>query len=379
MRAALRSVLAAGGLMCASGATEVSALVCEDGETGGYYAAAGAVVYFDMTRRRSMRVAGADAASFEVYRQECGSGLYGRDNYGVYYKGERILGAHVESFRPLKGQYASDENWWYGGGKPIATRKRGDLRILGAGWGAYASHEDGAFYGAQRLELDGFEVLGHGGYAKSRNRAYYRGEEIPGIDAASFEVVPSQLWTARDKSQIVVQGRVQQRLDAASFESLGGAGGLTRDKHHVYMLSKPIAGADPASFAAIGFGYWRDRASVYFSSRPIEGADPGSFRLIERRMAADRHRVYWDGKPVGGADPATFRMLANGYARDSRAIYYLDRRLDDADLPTFHTVRSAGNARDRSYGYQYGKPVCAWPGAASSGLPACDPRSYVAK
>jgi hypothetical protein len=308
-------------------------------------------------------------------RGECAAGLYARDKNAVYYRGSIVPAADMESFRLMDDGYASDKRWWYGGGKPIARRERGDLRVLGTGRAAYAAHPEGVFYGARRLESEGFEVLGHLGYAKSRSRAYFRGEDIPGIDAASFAVFSLEPTIAKDRAKVVVNGRVDGRFDAASFEvPPGSGGGITRDRNHVYFQSEPIPGADSATFAPIGGGYWRDRKSLYYSGKLVSGADPDSFRLMDGRLAADKHRVYRDGKAIDGADPATFQIIWDAYSRDRNGIYFGDRIMPHVDADTF-LVLGGQRARDKFHGFQSGKRVCAWTGQAD--LPPCDPAQYV--
>jgi len=337
----------------------------------------GTVMYTHDVKGGKKRVVGADAGSFRsLAPNSCFAG-YARDNNAVYYEGAKVPGADPRSFEPIANTYSDHLAWyakdrarWYGAGAALASRRGGELQILDAG---YAIHPEGAFFGARRLEPDGFEVLGRRGYARSRNRAYFRGEEIQGIDAASFSVFPNAHAIARDKRSVVISGRIDGRFDAASFEVLTPDGGFVRDRSHVYWDMKPIAGADPATFVWLGQGYWRDQTSLYFSEKLIAGADPGSFRLLEGRYGVDRLRVYLDGVPLADRDAASFQIIWNGYSRDRNGIYFYDRVLTDVDADSFLVV-SEQRARDKFHGFESGKRVCAWTRQAA--LPMCDAARY---
>jgi hypothetical protein len=88
---------------------------------------------------------------------------------------------------------------------------------------------------------------------------------------------------------------------------------------------------------------------------------------------------------VVGADVASFESLSTGscdhgsYARDARSVFYEGVKIPAADVHSFEVIGdiyTGIRARDKVYGFEDGKPVCAWTKAAPGNLPACDPGQY---
>ena len=369
------AVLAA--LACAPVAMDANATACyiETGKDPSHYVVGRkAVSHVNVEKFEETRIAGADPKTFErLDENPCIAG-YARDKNGVYYEGLKIAGADPRSFEPVSQTFARDRAAWYGENARIASRSSGDLRLLRPG---YATHPEGAFYGARRLEAEGFEVLGESGYARSRNRAYFRGQAIAGIDAASFKVFDPAGSIARDKSNVVVNGRIDRRIHAESFEAMTPGAFLARDRDRVYLDLVPVEGAEPAGLAWLGRGYWRNRKALYYASKPVAGADPDSFRLfgLSQEYGLDKLRVYRDGVPLAHLDPSTFQVIDFGYARDRSGVYHHGKPMPGADPESF-SVRIDGRGRDKSYGYEYAKRACTWAAGAAAGLPKCDPNRY---
>jgi hypothetical protein len=274
-----------------------------------------------------------------------------------------------DNFAPHLEWYAMDRERWYGAGAPLASRRGGELRIVNPG---YAVHAEGAFYGSRRLEGDGLEVMGLGGYARSRSHIYFRGEAIAGVDARSFRLYPENQTYGRDKDHVVMDGKLRPQIDAASFMLL--TGGVGKDRNHLYWGTDPVVGVDPARVVWMGRGYWKDDKSVFFSRSRIEGADAPSFRLLMSH-AIDKRRVYNHGKALEGVDAVSFQEINFGYARDATRVYHYGRPLEGADSASF-SVRIDGKGRDKSYGYDFNKRACAWATMAGGRLPLCDPARY---
>ena len=378
MRFLPKHLASAAAAICAAGPADLGATVCSSERNLSRYGTdRGAVIYYDLLKHYERRVVGADPKSFRQFTENpCFAG-YAGDKDRVYYEGVKVPGANPRSFLPVAHIYGKDSVSWYGAGTRLAGRQGGELQILNAG---YALHPEGAFFGARRLERDGFEVLGNNGYARSRSRAYFRGEEIQGTDAASFRIFSELGRLARDKNSIVVMGRVEPRFDAASFAVL--TGGLVRDRNHVYLETssreakfEPVTGADPASVAWIGQGFWRDARSLYVEAKAVSGADPDSFRLIGSSYAVDKNAVYFNLAQVPGLDPESFQTIQFIYAKDKNGVYWGRDRLPGADAESF-SARIDGRGWDKSYGYRYSKRACAWTREVPGNLPLCDPREY---
>jgi hypothetical protein len=382
VRSLRRIAASAAALACAAWILPAEALVCGGGRATSYYGVdngTGVVSYSSFSDPRlgvrQRRLAGADASTFRrLSRGKCFAG-YAVDAKSVYYEGAKVPEADAGSFQaidddyaPHLSWYAKDRNRWYGEGKPLAMRT-GELRIVNPG---YAVHPDGAFFGGRKLEADGFEVLGLGGYARSRSQVYFRGEALAGIDARTFRLYPENDVYGRDKDHVVVKGKVQPQIDAASFTLV--TGGVGKDRKHLYWGLEQVAGVDPARVVWLGRGYWKDDKSVFFSNGRIQGADAPSFRLLLSH-AIDKGRVYHHEKALDGIDAASFQEIGFGYARDRGGVYHYGRALPGADGESF-SVKIDGRGWDKGYGYRYDKRVCAWAAAQAPDLPACKPADF---
>ncbi len=140
-----------------------------------WYAKDAKQVYFG-----SAVLAGADAASFQGIGGE--SGEFAKDAKHVYWQGQVVEGCDAATFQLLKHRFAKDSKhayFCYANGSPPLALPDSDGKT--------------------------FEVIGPSsqgfGYARDAKQVYSGGNVIPGADAATFVVDPSNPEKASDKNR----------------------------------------------------------------------------------------------------------------------------------------------------------------------------------
>ncbi len=223
-------------------------------------------------------LAGADPASFQPDPRRAG---LARDRRQVYLGRSVIRGADPASYEPLGGDapIGRDRRGYYFGPDPVKVLDPASFEVIDANAApgtAWARDSRALYVGEKTTPTSGpakVEVLG-GNYAKDATRVYYRGEPIPGADAASFTVRVYKNDAIRGQTFVVA-----------------------RDCSHFYTSDTPTSDiADGATFEALGRGYARDSRQVYFLSRVVEGADPATFTT--QGGPRDKTRSYQNGNPV---------------------------------------------------------------------------------
>ena len=144
--------------------------------------------------------------------------------------------------------------------------------------------------------------------------------ELFKADPATFESVSFNL--ARDKNHAWYYGKILPGVDAASLQIVN-SGFVWKDDHHVWYQHKKIAGADPVTFKHLEQAFYRDAENVYWSSKPLEGADPKTFRTFgdDSAFGADNQTVWRGGKIVVGVDAATFAPVHQSVYKDKHGVY----------------------------------------------------------
>ena len=152
------------------------------------------------------------------------------------------------------------------------------------------------------------------GFTKDAGHVWYRGQEIPGADAASFERIDGYL--AKDKKRYYFERTGFEVSDPASFRVFDEHY-RTRwddfvwaiDKDSIYFIvSSPVSEPKVCKYRTIdydgfqmvpgdyGYPYAKDKQYVYFGHGMFPDADPESFREVdvygETVIAQDKYRVY---------------------------------------------------------------------------------------
>lgn len=233
----------------------------------------GLLLKFASHRFRPFKTArGLDVANFEPLSEE-----YSRDGSRVFYKvispGEFIVielpGADPESFEVLTSNLARDKNrvWHYDdvqhevdaaslelveGGRAYKDRDSvyySYKRIPGADPATFRHIDSGYFVDQHRVywcdspithaDRDSFEVLGESFVAKDKDRVYRSGEALPGIDAASVELIlhnPSGYQILSDKNGIHLNTMIFPRSRPGVVEVIDELSVKSGDLVHLISL-----------------------------------------------------------------------------------------------------------------------------------------------
>jgi hypothetical protein len=195
-----------------------------------------------------------------------------------------------------------------------------------------------------KVDSASFEVLSEE-YTKDKNKVYYKWispgrfwvVELPKADAATFESVGFNL--ARDKNHVWWYGKILPGVDAASLQIVN-SGFVWKDDHHVWYQHKKIAGADPVTFKHLEQAFYRDAENVYWSDTILKGADPHTFRTFGENSSygADKNMVWGSTKPLPFLDAPTFDVVHQSVYKDNKGVYAKGIRIDKAEPKTFHKI-----------------------------------------
>lgn len=145
-------------------------------------------------------------------------------------------------------------------------------------------------------------------------------------------------------------------VDAASFESVKDW--LGRDARHVYFKEKLVEGADPATVKAKKYPLFCDAKDYYFKNGALHVADIETFEVLEvyddiSLWAKDSKRVYFDSLHVEGANPATFQVVDTFEGKDDTHVFYMEDILEGADPDTYEVLGIY--SKDKSHVWYCGK------------------------
>ena len=194
------------------------------------------------------------------------------------------------------------------------------------------------------VEAVSFKVLSEQ-YTKDENMVYYKWispgrfwvVELPKAHPATFESVSFNL--ARDTNHAWYYGKILPGVDAASLQVVN-SGFVWKDDHHVWYQHKKIAGADPVTFKHLEQAFYRDAENVYWSDTILKGADPHTFRTFGENSpyGADKTMVWGGTKILPFLDAPTFDVVHQSVYKDKKGVYARGIRIDKADSKTFHKV-----------------------------------------
>jgi hypothetical protein len=141
-----------------------------------------------------------DGSNVETFQILPDSG-YARDQVSAYYNGKKIIDADPASFSAIGAFHAKDKNAVYFAEKRIPTADGATFKALNPS--IYAVDAKSAFWQSIKLQegtnAANFRVFTKDNenadtpavYATDGNLVFFDGKSIPGVDAASFEVLPS--------------------------------------------------------------------------------------------------------------------------------------------------------------------------------------------
>jgi len=154
---------------------------------------------------------------------------------------------------------------------------------------------------------------------------------------------------------------------------------IANDNNHTDIVN--LLGAIKGAFKLLNQQYGKDAVTGYFiqakTSFPhllpknrmdtdhfqyvgIEGSDGSTFELVSTdpyaRYARDKRYGYYYGKKIEGSDGLSFVDLGCNYAHDKYTVYYNGKKIDTADITTFIRPDSYHSfAKDKNAIYYTGK------------------------
>jgi hypothetical protein len=186
--------------------------------------------------------------------------------------------------------------------------------------------------------------------------------EIAGVDVTTFEhpIPKGEAAYARDKNHVYLRGQALPGVDAATFEILDDR--YSRDASHVYRGTERICD-DPAHFQVLSLNFVKNSKAVYRTHPRVEvqTTDVANFRRLSEKdylsYFADSTHVYVNGNIVEGALPASFQVIKDGFGKDEKQAFYFDRPMPDGTLMDSLEALEGAYARDAKRVYFMGRIV----------------------
>ncbi len=140
-------------------------------------------------------IEGADPNTFSYLKYD-----YAKDKTKVYLGGQELRGADPSTFQVIEHGWSRDKNDIYAGSKPLKVVDMNSFTILHIGLLNWWARDRSAYYisGHGKIDCDysTMKILGDF-YGVDKNRAYYCGIPIEGVDVKTFRGTGD--ITARDK------------------------------------------------------------------------------------------------------------------------------------------------------------------------------------
>lgn len=231
----------------------------------------------------------------------------------------------------------------------------------------YSVAGDIAYYNAKRIanaDTDTFRpaeeersTLRQVEYYVDKNRVYYQGIVVPGVDPVGFRRFEvdnpygriGEYW--RDDRVVVHNGERLEDSDPNDLEFWREP--YVRSGRNVYHFSHRLNGADADAFEVITPFLAKDNQRIYYGHTAIlPEADAVTFKLADPEQSTsigvDKHSVYLmltgtDSRVLEGIDRETLVLLDNGaYLKDKSAVYHMTGwdivRVPDANPANFRTA-----------------------------------------
>lgn len=299
-------------------------------------------VYFDQSGLLGV-IEGANAETFDVFKQELQNNCYAYDKNHIYWRGTKVKEADKMSFEVLGcnepyDHYGKDKNYIFSGPEKIKD-----------------------------VDHDTFSVIYD--IPKDKNNVYFQGKIIEKADAETYGPViiegeiSRQMRYTKDKNYVYYDRKIINGVDSLTFKMLSD--NIYLDKNNVYYDEKIINDANPLTFQIIYFEqygekmgtyYQKDKNNVYFYGKKINNADSFTFstqfNVSEMYYAKDKNNVYYDGKIVEKADPNTFLIIARGqYAKDKNFYFSTDKIIEKSN-PLLNRIKDIEVKNQKTPEYQ---------------------------
>lgn len=180
-------------------------------------------VYYHTAGIAENEVVGADAQSFEVFRQSDGN--YSRDHKSVFFKERQLQGADPASFQPISFSgytyWGKDKSRVYNGADEIVGADPKSFQLIDT---SYSRDATAIFYHQQKVQVKSvasFRLIGEG-YATDEEQVFYSGTTMPGVLAKTFVLIPTKdaLGTIAFDGQRYYRDGLEVRKNGDTYEDL---------------------------------------------------------------------------------------------------------------------------------------------------------------
>ena len=199
----------------------------------GYKIDSGAPIYVTWDEghgRREWPIKGADAATFQVLREDA----FARDVSTAYYKWHAIPGANPKTFKPLTELYALDDKRVFFETHAIEGADPSTFTPLAVQWGRDKNDVYLQYSPKHVCDARTFELL-DAGWQRDFKCAYHRGARLPNADPSTFTVLSS--FYAKDGKQVYSGSDVIAGADSATFSLQPPCMVCGKDKNHCYRYA----------------------------------------------------------------------------------------------------------------------------------------------
>jgi hypothetical protein len=154
-----------------------------------------------------------------------------------------------------------------------------------------------------------------------------------------------------------------KKADVESFEIIDD-GSYAKDKNYVFCESNIVQGADPSSFQLIEKGYSKDKNRAYYFGDSIASSSPKGFEIIDSYYSKDINNVFYTTEPLNVCSVKDFTFVYNDdegnqrWTTDGSFYYFMNYKTPSEQYKSVQLYRnSAGIAKDDQYVYCLGRNI----------------------
>jgi hypothetical protein len=165
--------------------------------------------------------------------------VYAKDNNNAFYKGVRLKGVDISSFRSIHKFHAVDKNQAYYGHMIVNDSDGKSFKVVDGNW---AVDKFDYFYHTKPLKVcdyDTFEITDNyfNSWARDSQCAYFMSSKVPIKDRESFIILEGGY--SKDKHYVYYENKIMTDADAITFRMIKGTY-MGKDKNSCYSSQKKI-------------------------------------------------------------------------------------------------------------------------------------------
>ncbi len=288
-------------------------------------------------------IIGADIDTFKPIGE-----MFAIDKNHVYRFSKRLKNIDANTFEIISDSYFKDKDHIYLNTHITIIIAKSDVSFQDLGDGYYSLkdsiyHQD--YGGANKKisnDITNFKTLSFQ-WAKDSTTLFYTGKEIYKGDTSTVKILDDYFHIIVHKKvffygEEYLMAKEIINIDITTFTTFSL--GLAKDKNHLYFMGERIKNALPNSFEQIDKCHFKDKNNFYtinerFSQLThIKNIDTSTLKILKRGYIKTKEVVYCDEGKITGADPNTFRILEikGYYSCDKNSVYYLGKKLKKLNI-----------------------------------------------